>query len=576
MLAFLPGALDPFMPLKAALLRLLGLPLLAWALLEWDADRRSPQGAGPAQPLDFAVLAWVLASVISALRSTAPHLSLLGEISQREGVLTTLSLAGLYAGSRRTHAQAAAREGTLTWWLGACAMAACYALAQLAGRDPLAWEQVARYPAGGIVFLRPGASVGNANLLGVVMAAALSAAVARAARPKVSLVWLGPAIGLIAVILVATLSRGAWLAGAAGVIVAVVMASAADTTSRMRAVRAAALALVPALLWAAFVARAGVLARAIEHTSAGATSLPARVDLARVALQIAREHLLTGGGPDTFGLLFAQAARATGLASGMRETLGTPLHAHAVPLQVLATLGIAGVVTGSAWLVCLARAWGSTGDRVARATLAPPLLALTVAGALNVTGLAGAAAFTVLGAMVVCTGVAVPDIAYVAARPPSRARRVSLVLAALLVAEALAQAIPEMRALREAAITRAALMQPAGDAATRAAALDVALAHSARMVARPPADDELWRWRAASLLAASQAGSGARDGRRDDVRDSTRDSLRDSLLGEAEAAAAKACALVPRRAENERCRADAHALLQASVAPRDSLAAPVR
>jgi O-antigen ligase len=555
-LAFLPGVLDPFMPPKAALLRLLGLPLLAWALLEWDADRRSPQGAGFTQPLDLAVIAWVAASVLATFTSAAPHLSLLGEITQREGVLTTLALAGLYAGARRTHSAPAARAGTLAVLAAALAAAALYALVQLAGFDPLAWEGVARYPAGAFTALRPGSSVGNANLLGVLMAAGVALLAAQLARGTSGLAWRGPALAAMSVALVATLSRGAWLAAACGLGVALVPVSGAgDAAARARVRVAAVLALVPAAAWALLVARAGVLARAGEAFSGHATSGPARLTIAQAALTIARAHPLTGGGPDTFRLLFP-ALQDRALAA----EIGMPLHAHSVVLQVLATLGLIGIIAGAAWCAALTLTLRDARVQRAQSDLAAPTVALAAAGVVNVTGLAGAAVFVTLSALAACAAVPVPDIAYVAARPPSRARRISLVLAGLLVAEALAQAIPEMRALREAAITRAALTQPASDAASRAASIDMALTHSASMVARPPADDEIWRWRAVALLAAAQAGSGARYG----------------TLGEAEAAAAKACALVPRRAENQRCRADAHALLQASVTAQDSLTAPSR
>ena len=555
-LAFLPGALDPFMPLKAALLRLLGLPLLAWALLEWDADRRSPQGAGITQPLDLAVIAWVAAGVLSTFTSAAPHLSLLGEITQREGVLTTLALAGVYAGARRTHADPAARAGTLALIAAALTVAALYALVQLAGLDPLMWDGETRYAAGAFAALRPGSSVGNANLLGVLMASGVALLAAQLARSKNGLAWRGPALAAMAVALVATLSRGAWLAAACGLGVALAPVwRAGDAAARARVRGAAALALLPAAAWALLVTRAGVLARAGETFSSHATSGPARLAIAQAALAIARAHPLTGGGPDTFRLLFP-ALQDRALAA----EIGAPLHAHSVALQVGATLGLAGVLAGAVWCVTLAHTLRSPVTQSVQADLAAPLVALAVAGAVNVTGLAGAAVFVTLSALAACAGVPVPDIAYVVARPPSRARRISLVLAGLLVAEALAQAIPEMRALREAAITRAALTQPASDAASRAAAIDIALTHSASMVARPPADDELWRWRAVALLAAAQSGCGARFG----------------TLGEAEATAAKACALVPRRVENQRCRADAHAMLQASVTAQDSLTRPSR
>ncbi len=110
-LGFVPGLLDVFASPKAIALRVLGLPLLVLAAARGtNALRRGgPAAWRPRTPVewaDLAAVAWMLVSIASALAGLSPRTSLLGEIGQREGVLTTLALGGLWFGARASQRDA--------------------------------------------------------------------------------------------------------------------------------------------------------------------------------------------------------------------------------------------------------------------------------------------------------------------------------------------------------------------------------------------------------------------------------------------------------------------------------------
>src|SRR6185436_17344247 len=133
---------------------------------------------------------------------------------------------------------------------------------------------------------------------------------------------------------------------------------------------------------------------------------------------------------DVFGAAFPRVQEA---ALWREEWTGVPMHAHAAALQVLATLGIVGLLAGGAWLVTAAlewaRAWRERAEaRATLAAIAGLFAALLAAGATNVVGLAGATLFAVCGALPVA----------LCARPEEKPARLhpafpALAAAALLV-----------------------------------------------------------------------------------------------------------------------------------------------
>ena len=95
---------------------------------------------------------WQLACTITA---RSPHVALLGEVSQREGLLTVIALAGLHLAAGHAHRHAADVRDTLRVVLVAGVAAAIYAQLQLAGLDPVHWSGVRTYVVNGAIALRP-------------------------------------------------------------------------------------------------------------------------------------------------------------------------------------------------------------------------------------------------------------------------------------------------------------------------------------------------------------------------------------------------------------------------------------
>ena len=534
------------------MLRAIGLPLLVWIAAEWVSGR-PPRPS----PLVWSVLGWIVASTLATVFSIAPRLSLAGELTQREGLLTTLALAGLALATAHAHRDERHVRGTLVTVLVCGALAAVYAQLQLAGLDPIRWEGVHTYAAQGGVALRPAGPLGNPILLGVALAAVLPLALAWLASGGTrgsgsgDAAWLVPAAAIVAASLVMTLSRGAWLAAAAGAAVGVALACAAGGSAR-RAAWTSAASLAPALLLGAFRAAGPIAARLAE--GAQGRSLEARGVIARGALALWRERPWFGVGPDAFAIAFPRVQEP---AFWREEWIGVPTHAHEAALQVLATLGIAGVLAGGAWLAAAAlawwRAWRERADaRAPLAGIAGVLAALLVAGGTNVVGLAGATLFAVCSALPLAFH----------ARPERAAARLHSALPAIAAAAMLVFAIE--RGGRECSAL--ALARPAREPAPRGTAsaaewqaMTAARAATAWMAARRwPGEETLWRLACDASLAESEASPGA-------------SGVTFALT--AEGAARRALALVPARAANVAQLANAvgtRALRAGSAALADS------
>jgi len=396
-LLFLPGLRECFEPPKVAAVRACGLALLIAALAA-PGIRRRAEG----RPLDLAVGAWLLVEILSTGFSTSPLLSVVGEPMQREGLFTSLALAGIYVAVRSIpgSAGAAGLEPTMGWIVVPAAAASVYALAQGAGFDPIHWVDPAIYMHGE-AGMRPFGTLGHPNLMGVVTSCGASAALARAAVEGRARGGFATAAVLLAAATLATLSRGAWLALGAGAAVGLTLAARAraDTAAQHRALVAAAL-FVAALGVVALAAGWGarLAARAQELLSPLAGSGSSRLEIWRTAWAAWLARPLLGQGPDTFELVFPRFQTP---AYWRFEWGGLPFHAHSIYLHTLATRGVAGLASGAGLVVAAMIAARAAWRRSPAASerVAPPA-ALLVAGA--VAGLFGA--LGVAGALLVVVG----------------------------------------------------------------------------------------------------------------------------------------------------------------------------
>lgn len=450
----------------------------------------------PRRALDRAVAAWVAVTLASAALAVSPRLAWSGEIASREGVLTTLGLAGLYAAARRAWS-AADQQVRATSLLIACATAAsAYALLQRAGVDPLTWAAPATYRVAGTSVLRPWGPLGNPILLGIVAACGLAATIARLSRPASDPWRLAPLAAVNGAACSATLSRGAWLAAIVGTLVACIAAARARPIPRARLVVIASLLAVVAA-WTLIAQRIATAARVAEGLAPG-TSLDVRRAIASAALSAWRSRPVWGVGPDGFALAFPRW-RGTAYWGGV--WLENPVHAHAVPLQVLATLGLAGVLAAAAMVVtacAAARArWRDRDDDALAPTLAV-LATLAAASLTNVVGMAGAVIAATFGAALVRGG-----------GPPRSPRLAGLAAAAgVLVAGALAfTTVRELSALADAGAARSLLEASIGTGI----GADAAVLRVDKAVARDAGEDELWRLDADAHLAAARARLAAGD-----------------------------------------------------------------
>jgi O-antigen ligase len=485
------------MPLKAMFVRTIGLSLLVWVGAEAWAGRVPRPGLQT-----LSVMAWVAVAGLATLFSVSPRLSFLGEIDQREGLLTVLALAGLHVGAAQAHRNERDVRDTLRVVALSGIGAAVYAQLQLAGLDPIAWSGVHTYTAEGVSALRPAGPLGNPILLGVVLAVALPLVLARLAERTSDAVRWVPAGALLAASLVMTLSRGAWLAAALGAALALGLALRSGARP-LRVGWTLAASLSPALLFGAVRAWAPLVARLGEGSSGH--SLAVRASIARGAFQLWSERPWLGVGPDAFGLAYPRFQEP---ALWRDEWIGLPVHAHSAPLQLLATMGLLGVFAGLCWLAAatleLGRAWRDLPSaRPVLAALAGAFVALLAGGALNAVGLAGAALFAVCTAL---TGSLRerPSRAVLPVRPMHPA--VPAVAAGLMCVLELFYGTCELGALTLARPSRDA-QRPAGVTPGEWRLLAGARAQAMqRAVSEWPFDDALWRLGCQASLAEAEAG----------------------------------------------------------------------
>jgi O-antigen ligase len=224
----------------------------------------------------------------------------------------------------------------------AACLAAAVALGQLAtGRGLVLAEATVRaagpYP--------------SPNHLGIVLDRALPVTMALAmAGPRRSL-WLGAAV-LIVLGLVASLSRGAWLGAAAGVLVVLALWRAGP---RQRARRDRTLSVAVVLVAGGLVAAGAAMVLAPQRLAsffdpASGTAL-GRLRLWNSALAMLRDHLVTGVGPDNF----LYAYRAYMHPDAWREP--NLSHPHNLLLDAWLRLGIMGAVA-VCWSLAVALRYG--------------------------------------------------------------------------------------------------------------------------------------------------------------------------------------------------------------------------
>ena len=383
-----------------------GALLLAFGFFEGEMARARDQGflawirslpgraatGARRDPLGGAIGLFLLSAFVSALVASRHDAALFGAHESEAGLKTALATASVYFASRSLardprHFTRLARAVAV-----ALIGALLFAYVQVIGLDPFPWTRSATIEG---VRRIPG-TLGHTNHLGTFIAMCLpvvacKASVSRTWRSK--LLWLALGVASLPV-LAATLSRGAWVAALAGLVVFGLMLA----RSRRR-VRVNRLVLAAALLAAAFLVplltplRSELVTRFRQITDVRAPSTQSRVHLWRAGIEMARDHPLLGVGTDGYLAAFPKYRTPE---YWKIEWNGLSAKAHDEPIQIAATQGLLGLLAALLVVFFAARALKKpAGPETAAA-----------AGALAAFAVSGLVGFTVVSTGMVAASLA--------------------------------------------------------------------------------------------------------------------------------------------------------------------------
>jgi O-antigen ligase/tetratricopeptide (TPR) repeat protein len=392
-------------------LLLAGLALSAWALR--PASVLALVYGWLRDPVCLGLLLLTASAAASTVGSLSPRVSWRGAPDSHFGLATLLGYLVLFLATRSLCRSVPQGRRLLGAVAVAAPLASAYALAQVTGWDPLSWE--------GTTFfadqVRPGSTLGHPNYLGAYLVTALPLLLAAAARAGRTGRWLGVAIRgggvlLAGVVIVLTLSRAAWLAGAASVVVLLIGAGWA-----LR--RQAAVALGGGVLLLGGVGAVGLCGPWLSEEQRQALTDrvhrlgdgEGRWHIWRAAWDEFRERPLLGCGPDAFRLAFG-AHRPVGYHEV--EPDATPSRAHNEVLHVLATQGILGGLSVLLLLFGLTRAacraWRTQPEeRLVVLGAAAGVLAFLVQSLFGFTVIGCGTLFVTLAALLSAWSEAAPD-----------------------------------------------------------------------------------------------------------------------------------------------------------------------
>ena len=300
--ALVPTLFVPF-SVDAYVLPRVGLTLLAGAaLLGLGLTARG----GSLGRLRWPAIVVAAAAVLAAVASVAPNLSLVGEFSRYESLPVRLAYLALFVGA----AWIGERRRLVAWFVIGCTVASCEALFQWLTRT----------------LARPDGNLGQANLLGALLAMAIPLAVDRARWTP----WWLAAGGVCALGLVATASRSGWLGALVGLCILTVFRASAR---QARWALAGSLVVVGLAIG---LGLAGPLRTLNQDTGSG------RVGVWRDTMGLIAARPLVGWGEDSFGVVFGR------FQTGDWSPGQSFDRAHSMPLDLAASQGLLGLAA-CAW-----------------------------------------------------------------------------------------------------------------------------------------------------------------------------------------------------------------------------------
>jgi O-antigen ligase/tetratricopeptide (TPR) repeat protein len=369
---------------KVTLLHAGALALAALLAIRLLGARPVP-GGWRMDPLALGVLLFVASALVSTLASISPLTSLYGTQESYAGLLTVLAYGILFAATRAVIGGVEDARRLLLAPVVAAAVVGAYAVVQVLRVDPVGYGRISEVT--GLV--RPFATVGHPNFMAAFLVMAFPLAVeagrcALANGQRAAAAVFGAIALLAGVGVAASVSRGAWVAFAATLVVLVAgwLAIGERRSGLALGGVLAATAVAVLGLGAATGLLAGVLARLREFGQA-----TSRTHIWTAAWAMFREHPVAGVGLDAFQLAFERHRTA---AYWLVEWNGSPAKAHNEALHVLATQGALG---GLAALVLAAAVAAAAVIAVRRGGDRP--LAVAIAAALAGFAVSELSSFTV-------------------------------------------------------------------------------------------------------------------------------------------------------------------------------------
>ena len=384
-LAYTWDTYDQFVLPKLLLARVLAAALLMLLLVRLALEGRLTLRRSP---LDLPLAVWLASTVLSTVVAVNSNVAVFGTYSRYDGLLTAFTYAALFWLASQTLSGPNDARTLLRVLLASGYVVAGVAVGQSV-RDTVGQGALAQ------AF----GPLGQANVLGTFLAMLLPLAVMelREARSWAGRIVVANVLVLLALALLLTVSRSAWIAAGAGATVLVV--GEARRTARIRLLAAVGATIAVALL-ALLVLQASPTWRHLDlrlgRTFSG-QDWRDRLAVWHDAPALVAERPVAGFGPDSFGLIYGQ----------VRTLEGPELidKAHSEVLQIAVTQGFIGVAAYLLLLVAFASAfWKSPRSPGAVAVFAS-WVAYETALQPNFTALGSALPFWVFAAAaMVCWG----------------------------------------------------------------------------------------------------------------------------------------------------------------------------
>ncbi|MGV8083250.1 MAG: O-antigen ligase family protein [Coriobacteriia bacterium] len=335
----MPITYDQFDIVKVFIQRVLGLvALAAWA---WDLLRRG--GKIRRTPIDWLILGFLAWVAITTITSISPATALFGKYRRFEGLLSFINYAVIYFLVLQFADRASRVKTLLQSLFFSSVLVSLYGVLQYAGLDPITW--------GSLPFEanRAFSTYGNPDLLGGFLMFSLPIALGLALaeedwRWRLGY-WFG--FGLNVVCWIVAFTRGAWIGGAVGLVLLIVVAW--RHSAKLQAIDWAPAATITALAGVIiglstrnasevmnFVARF----RSIFDFSSG--SGRTRTEIWQAAIEAIKARPIFGWGADTFRLVFPKFKPAAYTKDAGYLSVADNVHNY--PLQLATGIGIIGVL----------------------------------------------------------------------------------------------------------------------------------------------------------------------------------------------------------------------------------------